>query len=177
MLLALTGSMGSGKTTVVNIIRSYRPNLQVVKIAQPLYDIQDYVYSRIKRPLTEAKDRRLLQYLGTEWGREIDSNLWINLWKEEVERIQATDPYTLIIADDLRFDNEAQVIKEMGGVLVKVDASTRARADRINLINTSHKSENGVDFKYIDFLIENSGSMEDLEDCVSTLLNNSAISL
>jgi dephospho-CoA kinase len=83
-LIAFTGQMGSGKSTAVSTLREFADNpVHNIKFAQTLYDIQNYIYERIesvyKRPEDFIKDRKLLQWIGTEWGRgTISESLWVD---------------------------------------------------------------------------------------------------
>lgn len=173
-VIAFTGSMGSGKSTICNIIKSTYPPVKVQKFAQPLYDIQDYIYARCKLPAPETKDRKLLQWIGTEWGRDTQSKtLWVDLWKQEIKRITHMHPETLILCDDVRFEEEAQAVQDVGGLIVKVEATPAIRKKRIELSGTSHASERGIPDAYIDAVITNNGSLKLLEAQVGYFMDGS----
>jgi hypothetical protein len=156
-LIAFTGKMGSGKSTAAQIIKN-SGHTRIHKFAQPLYDMQDYIYKRVGIPLA-GKDRTLLQYLGTEWGRTKDPELWVNLWKKEVATtLEDTD--AVVVCDDCRFPNEAAAVKALGGVVVEVVTSV----ERIEKINAGHVSESGLSNEQIDYRIENDGDIDDLRD-------------
>jgi hypothetical protein len=143
-----------------------------VKFAQPIYDIQEFAYKRIESVYQRApefiKDRKLLQWLGTEWGRDsISKSLWIDIWKAEVNRLRETLPGTLIVCDDVRFDNEGEAFKQMGGKLVKIVAD-RSELRTVSGI-ANHSSEAGISQQYIDFIVENNGTLDDLRSSISYL--------
>lgn len=173
MIIALTGLQGVGKSTVMNIITNYYSTKSSesinLKFAQPLYDIQKLVYNRINRP-NPNRDRTLLQDIGM-WGRNvINQDIWVDLWKEEVANIQKNSPGTLILCDDMRFDNEAKAVKDMKGIILKIEATVETRAKRITLQNTQHVSELGISPEYVDSIIYNDGTKEELEwDVLSAL--------
>src|SRR3972149_1461787 len=60
----------------------------------------------------EKKDRHLLQYLGSEVGRnEVEKDIWINRFVDDVYIVARTakDLYNqdmYFVADDIRFENE-----------------------------------------------------------------------
>ena len=167
-IIALTGKMGAGKSEVASYLLSRIPKSSLVKLAQPLYDIQDYAYGRIyKKP--DGKDRKLLQYLGTEWGRSIDPNLWVDIWTTEVLHRLMFKSDT-VITDDARFDNEAATAISRGGVVLRVEADDSVRGSRIQLNGNSHKSELGVNDCYIYATIYNNGTIEDLHKNIDYLL-------
>jgi hypothetical protein len=50
--------------------------------------------------------------LGTEWGRNTISNdIWVNLARHRIEE----SDHKIFIIDDVRFDNEAKMILDLGG--------------------------------------------------------------
>lgn len=175
-LLAFTGKAGSGKSTALECLKDI-PHHPIVlkKFASPLYDMQEMIYARIKtvyeRPSNFTKDRFLLQFLGTDWARKtISDTVWVDLWKQEIERFHKAsnnlEVEPIFVCDDVRFDNEAEAVKSLGGHVIQI-VSNAKRIEVQGIPN--HTSENGVDLKYIDYIIENNGSIEDLRQSLCTL--------
>lgn len=166
-LIAFCGVMGSGKSTAIKCLKDIQhAPITLHKFAQTLYDIQEDIYWRISpvhtRPDDFVKDRKLLQWLGTEWGREtIDKDLWTKLWFRNVKTILEEYPNYFVVCDDLRFDNEAVLVKNLGGIIIKIDSDKANQRIDTNL--SGHKSESGVNLSYIDYIIENNGSIDDLK--------------
>jgi len=74
-----------------------------------------------KYPTGLTKNRRLLQSIGTEVGREsIDKDIWIHRVQLECRRL-CNNGYMLdfLISDDLRFDNEAMAVDVHVGIDVR----------------------------------------------------------
>lgn len=94
--------------------------------------------------------RRLLQVFGTEVGRDlISKDIWLNLLYEDL--------ILPACVCDIRYDNEAEFIKNFeGSFIIKIENP------RITKIN-NHRSERGINPKLIDFVVENSGNLDDLE--------------
>lgn len=166
-LIAFSGGMGVGKSTAIALLKQKHERVHLVKFAQPLYDMQEYIYSRIdsvhSRPESFVKDRKLLQWLGTEWGRDtISTNLWVDIWKAEVKRLYIEDPQALIVCDDCRFDNEATTVKEMGGVVVKL-VSDKVKERGIATGIANHASESGINEKLIDYIVTNNDTIEEFK--------------
>lgn len=180
-IIGLNGMMGSGKSTAAEMIQSLsdRPTV-LVKFAQPLYDMQELIYDRIKeayvRPPSFVKDRKLLQWLGTEWGREtISFSIWLDLWRAKV--LQAVEAGNNVICDDVRFNNEAAILKSMGGHLLQI--KSKAAVDRMRVLRlqglTGHASETGIHDKYVDRVINNDYTLDELRADVAGSLKHFGI--
>ena len=65
--------------------------------------------------------RRALQTLGTEWGRELDADVWINCLKRNVEA-SADD---VVVLSDARFFNEAEKSGGFPLLIRRPDANAR----------------------------------------------------
>jgi hypothetical protein len=95
--------------------------------------------------------RHMLQTLGTEWGRQcIHPEIWVRCWKGRADRFDA------VVADDVRFPNEAKMIKLLGGEMWRIDRPSAA--------NTfDHASEGSLNsYREFDRYITNDGTIEEL---------------
>lgn len=176
MIIGFTGEMGSGKSTVIRMLAKFTlPHIpHLVKFADPLYSIQEFIYSTIspvyRRPESFIKDRKLLQWIGTEWGREsISETLWVDLWKAKAAKLIANGS-TIVVSDDVRFSNEAEAVKAAGGFVVKILSSENSKRIDTTSGLVHHKSEAGIDHKFIDYFIDNNGTLEHLETQVASLV-------
>lgn len=175
MILGFAGSMGSGKSTAISFLQKHTGRkVRLVKFAQPLYDIQEFVYDRIKsvhkRDASFVKDRKLLQWVGTEWGRgTISETLWVDLWKAEVAKLRHHYPEDILVCDDVRFDNEAGTIRSIGGKVIRI--TSKKNLERITTANgiQNHSSEKGISDNLVDYELQNEYSMEKYRDDVMSL--------
>jgi hypothetical protein len=110
--------------------------------------------------------RVMLQTLGTEWGRHcIDPDIWVIKAAEFIAR--NADVCNRIVFSDVRFNNEAQFIKDAGGLIVHV-----VRDDKPTIDNENHVSEAGILAEYIDVTVHNNGTLNDLVTTVEGVFNN-----
>jgi hypothetical protein len=173
MLIGFNGRMGVGKSTAIQLLKAISGREVInVKFAQPLYDMQEYIYGRIegvyRRPADFLKDRKLLQWLGTEWGREsISKTLWVDIWKAEIEMRQYCNKDAIIVCDDVRFENEAEILHKLGGKLVQIVADQSQERTVTGIAN--HASEAGIKADHIDYLIENNRTIEDFKNSLTYL--------
>lgn len=168
MIIAFTGSLGVGKSTAIDELLK-KDSVELIKFAGVLYDTQEFFYKQIesvyKRPKDFVKNRVFLQFLGSEIGRSIDVDLWVKVWKAKAEASQAS----IVVCDDCRFDNEAEAIKSMGGIIIQIKSNKNI--ERITTANgiANHASEAGIDQKFVDFTIENNGTLEDYKAKLQSL--------
>lgn len=180
MIIAFTGKMGSGKSTAAKQLEKLGYYVTILKFAAPLYDIQELIYRRIepiiRRDHTFEKDRKLLQLLGTEWGRSLDEDLWVKLWKQDVEKLTnrfKDRPNHIIVVDDCRFDNEAQAVTDKGGYIVNIQCDGLAYSTRtiLSKSGTEHSSERGISSRFILATLENNGTVEELKENLKNIMN------
>ena len=70
-----------------------------------------------------------------------------------------TDPL-IVVCDDVRFENEAETIRAMGGVIIKIN--TQKNLDRITTANgiKNHSSEVSLPNNLVDLTVDNNGTLE-----------------
>lgn len=86
--------------------------------------------------LAGRSPRHAMQTLGTEWGREqIAGEVWVRLWERQTRALLAAGKR--VVVEDVRFSNEAEAVRALGGLVVEVERPGHARAG-------SHATERGV---------------------------------
>lgn len=104
--------------------------------------------------------RRTLQRMGTEVGRNhFGRDVWINM------ALKGVQEYTVVT--DVRFPNEAEAIKERGGVIWRVLRSVSSG------VSTWHASEAHIMSLPVDHMLFNNGTIEDLGAAVALVLQPS----
>jgi hypothetical protein len=102
--------------------------------------------------------RHMLQTLGTEYGRQcLHPDVWLTCWRKKAERFGS------VITDDVRFPNEADLIRKLGGELWLV---RRIGVQR----STGHSSEGSLDDYDFDRVIDNDGTLDELRSKVMAAL-------
>ena len=114
-----------------------------INFKDPLLDLAREIGWNGKK---DEKGRKFLQLLGTDCVREcIDYDYWTKKWSKGVEDYSKIQEIDLIIADDIRFENEARAIKEFDGLIVHLDTPSQNHGP-----DDTHQSEAGIDPKYFD---------------------------
>lgn len=168
-LIGMTGLAGSGKSEVAKILEKSR-EATTVSFAAPLKMMLSILVPagtlKTDRPpvLCGKTYREALQTLGTDWGRDmIGKDIWCNAAMMAIDRIHKLDPDHLVIIDDVRFDNEAELIVQKGGIVIGIE--------RPNLVAMQHASEAGVSDHLKVGTIHNNGTVQELEEAVLNLLS------
>ena len=159
-VVALTGAAGSGKSTLADYLIS-RHGYVRVKFAGPLKDMaravgltDDHIEGPLKElpcPLLLGKTPRyFMQQLGTQFGRDIIGPVfWTGLWMATANDV--LNHGGRVVCDDCRFDNEAETVREFGGVVIQLQGRGG--------IAGAHASEAGVDS---DVVLRNDGAVGEL---------------
>lgn len=163
-ILGIIGAAGSGKTAVANILLANHYRLKHTSFATPLRHMirallketmpatwpispADYMNDPVRKNepipyLGNMRARHLLQTLGTEWGRNtLHPDFWVFVTASKIERLLAStfmrsyDGLSVVI-DDVRFPNEVEMVRALGGTILRVD-----RPVNPNAIPGAHASE------------------------------------
>jgi hypothetical protein len=144
--------MGMGKDEACNyLIKKYGG--EQISFAAPIYDIQRYAQERCG--FKPEKDRQFLQYIGTDWARKKEPNIWVRL------ALEATPKGGNVFLSDLRFPNEFEALKKEGWTCVKLIRPHQE--DRKGSGSHTHASENALDsIPNIDWdaVVLNDGSLQ-----------------
>lgn len=183
-VIGLTGTAGSGKDTVANIIENLVTNKvhkysfsTPVKEAASVITGLDPIYFDSNNPEREAihpiwglSPRKILQLLGTDCCRDIiHKDIWIKL--AQVAYHTALHKYPqpkYFVITDVRFNNEAEWIKSLNGEVWNIIRSNKNIGDRGT--ESNHETERGIFPRYHDEIIDNNFSLISLEDTIGVML-------
>lgn len=174
IVIGLVGKQGAGKTAVKDVLLSRIPDSYGEKFAGPIYGMHDAIKSIADVcdiPMPD-KDRKLLQWIGTEWGRNTyGDDVWVKAFLANLDILEAVA--SCVVVDDVRFPNEAEAIENIGGILIKIDVSEEVRKKRIGDTWKSplHSSETALDSKN-DYtsVVDGTQSVEDIAEHILQLI-------
>jgi hypothetical protein len=166
-LIGFAGLAGSGKSTAAKALVDQRGFVRV-SFASPLRAMLGALGLTLEQMSTGKNDpidwldgktpRQLLQTLGTEWGRTlVHRDIWIRAASRHVAQLRNAGA-SGVVFDDVRFDNEAEMIQRAGGLVIRIH--------RDGLTAMGHASEAGVSDKFYDAVIFN----EYAEDVFSAIV-------
>jgi hypothetical protein len=113
--------------------------------------------------LDYATPRRAMQTLGSEWRDLISRNLWVNIWENKI--YSELNRGRKITVDDARFIHEVNVIRNLGGKIVKIHRPGYEPQ------SSEHISETEQSKIVPDFLITNDSSLENMYLQIDNFLN------
>lgn len=190
-LIGITGFKGSGKDTVGDYLCE-KYGFTKLSFASALKLACKEIFSFTDDQLYGEEDkekideywkhspREILQKVGTELFREklpeicdhIKNDVWIRSVDRKMSMLHKTNPskYNKFVITDVRFDNEVNFIKNMGGKVFRVNRFDFDATDE-NL-SKLHASERSIPRIDVHKDIENKSTLNDLYKNVDVLLHN-----
>lgn len=197
MIIGLNGRLKSGKDTTYAMIWDMYPHAERVSFADPLKDsaaaslkMNREIMEALKNdediklvlsfPASEISEargslwqelqewqmnmREYLQLYGTEAHREVFGD---NFWVDMALPLNVDHDHRLLVVTDVRFPNEAQRVKDLGGVVWKIERETATG-------HGAHASEQNLD-AFVDVFIDNTGSLYELREIVRQQMNRTLV--
>ena len=157
-IVGFTGFQESGKTTAAKWV-AHQFGWRRMPMAGPLktmlcalgLDNRDINGDRKTAPndlLCGKTPRHAMQTLGTEWGRNcIGPDIWVNAWKLKLRNWYGLDMVKGVVCDDIRFPNEVEAVKSMGGIVIRIDRPGKRgdghASEQIDTLSVDHVVLNG----------------------------------
>lgn len=187
--IAISGKAKSGKNTIAEFIADYligsnwAENIEILAFADPMKQIAKIMFpeindsslwgpsqeratlipSAIDSNLQILSCRKLLHDIG-KFGRAFNLNIWINAVLSKINSMP--ENYGAVISD-VRFKNELKACKENNFILIRVvrqnNDSTIDDISEVDLDDVSNSE--------FDFIVNNDGSLEELENKIVVILH------
>jgi len=182
MVIGISGKIGSGKDAfaelfIEHVIQEYGPIFENKKFAYNLKKIVSILAGVSMEDVLSREGK--LKYL-EDWGMTIGemqqlvgteavrNNIHNDAWVLSLFGTYEEDQDYWIVTD-VRFKNEAKIIKEKGGVLIRLEGdpnNSRAGDDR----NMTHQSEIDLDdYVGFDYVYQNVPPIENLQEFVEII--------
>lgn len=161
MLIGFSGKKGSGKSYFADYLVNNKlfiklsfasPLKEITKILFNLSDedVKDPIKKESINPKFNASPRELMQWLGTDIMREefnkrfnYSGSIWIDNVKDKVKML--LDNNKDVVIDDVRFQNEVDMIHSLGGIVINLHNSldnNTSLSNNLNTLTSTHSSEN-----------------------------------
>lgn len=154
MKIAFGGNMGVGKDTAVEYLQLKYPQAIVTSFAEPIYEILKFSQNICN--FTPEKDRKFLQFIGTDWARNKDPNVWVNLVLEK------TKTKNCCLLSDIRFLNELVALKENNWICIRItrNDTEKNRCGTGDKKHISEKELNSIPEELWDYSIQNDHNLD-----------------
>ena len=184
-IIGLCAKKRAGKDTLAkHLIDNY--NYTKYAFADPLKKSCQEIFllneEQMDGNLKETVDERwgvsprvMFQKVGTEIFREklidvfpemepIAKNLWVYRFKKWYEQELKKNNNLKVVITDCRFPNEINIVKELGGVIIKIERNNNNSMD-------SHVSEKNIDNINGDYIIKNNSSIDKYYEEMDKIMN------
>lgn len=166
-IIGLIGKKESGKTTLAAIINKWIRNentscyfLQFAGILKTMILKAKICDEEELYHVKTSFSREIMQKIGTNIIREqIDKNFFCKKMIQELKALIKEDPIyenAIVIIDDIRFENEADLIRDVGGILFRIVRPTWGDPDE-------HRSETEGDKISTSVTIFNDSDLDNLD--------------
>ena len=172
MIIGLSGYAQSGKDTVAELLclnYKYHRRAFADPMRDAIYTLNPIVFNLNNRVADLVDEhgwdvakanpevRRLLQVFGTDVGRKMfNENFWVDI------ALAGLNSEHRVVISDVRFPNEAEAIKNLGGQVWRINRHNHAPVN-------GHKSEHAMDNFMFKHVLYNDGTIDDLSDEVFML--------
>lgn len=170
-LIAFAGKAGAGKDTAAHLMQDrvwddFPCDAVVItgfakRMKKALKVIFDIDFEQLSRVEKEAKldwlgksPREIMQSFGTEWGRSVHEDLWVQLLERQMYDSPSKHGEVWLLTD-CRFPNEVAWVKRKGGRVLWIERDGIAPV-------RSHVSEYAIGPQDCDETVLNLGTREDL---------------
>ncbi len=164
-LIGITGLAGSGKDTAAAHLNNIHGFTRMA-FADPVkaaacaafglsYDqAWNPEFKNITIPYWDLTPRQIFQRMGTDaMQTTFGKSIWVKRLWQGYDLIRDTDN---VVISDVRFELEAQMVKNEGGIIIEV-----RRGNGLNGDEGLHVSEAGIGMEP-DFIIDNNGTLDGL---------------
>lgn len=188
VLVGLMGTKCSGKSTAANfLIKHY--NFVEKSMAEPLkracqelflFSEEQVFGSQEQKETPDPRwfgctPRKALQYVGTELLRDnldkimpgLGKNIFTHRFKLWYVQEMRKNPNLCVVISDVRFQNEADFVRDLGGIVIKIDRPSVISSDM-------HPSEiELLNIKNFNYQIENTGTLNEFYEKIKRCMKES----
>jgi len=183
MIVGFSGAKYAGKSASAKILREEYKAVELA-FAAPLKEICTILFDLpivyFTDPILKEKNvegigspRQMMTTVGTFLG-DLNENtdmpeytkgrIWVFLMSKNIELIksQKDTEKTMITISDVRYPAECKMIKKNNGIIIDIKGNHTPYEITLDPRLINHESETSMREKYIDYTIENNGTLNDL---------------
>ncbi len=194
-VFGIAGKIASGKTTTANILSKYVEKPYRMSLSDVLKDLlignTELYDTKIQiNWQNKSFERSNLIKFGKQIKQKYGDGILMKLAIEKGKNLEKQYGYKTLIIDGVRSVGEVQILKQRGGILLYIEASPEIRFQRLKVRNDKKDKniktlEDLLKFDNIeeqlykvsqikkdaDYIIDNNGTLEELENNVKKILS------
>lgn len=177
-IIGITGLANSGKDTTADYIISKDSKFKKISFADPLKKMvinhfgltyNDVYTTQGKNNFNQfwgMTNREILQKVGTDaMRRGFAFDVWVKLTQLVLKNNIEQD----YIVADVRFDNQAEMIKRNNGIVIKIIRQN------FKISQCTHESQKQIDLNLIDYVLYNDDTIDSLYCKIDSMLKQKGI--
>lgn len=171
-VIAISGKAQHGKDTVATLLKKQLESTGNSVLVTHYADLVKYVCTNFFNwnGVKDEYGRSLLQRVGTDIVRKKCPDYWVNFVVQMLTFFNGEWDYVLI--PDCRFPNEVDCMKEAGLDTVHVRVVRSNFETTLTPEQQAHPSETALDNCVPDKYIFNDGTVDDLQDTISSFVSD-----
>ena len=166
MIIGISGKKRSGKDTIFKLIKELNGILPLRaafgdQIKEEVAEVTGVDVDHIEE--NKEHFRPMLQWWGADFRRHYNGeSYWLDKMLAKMQTVAGKE---VLVVTDVRYPNEAELVKQAGGIMIRVDRRTG--------LEDAHSSENLLDdFEGFDYRLTNNGTMFDLKEKVRWIVDH-----
>ena len=169
MIFLVSGKAGSGKSTFAELLADQLDNSLIINYADLVKYIAKTYYNWNGEK--DESGRALLQEIGTERGRKhVNEDIWITMTANIISIL--SNKYNNFIIADCRFPNEIDYRYSKKYDVYSIRIERPNYKNNLTEQQNLHESETALDDYNFDYIVENSGTLDDLHDTAIAILED-----
>lgn len=170
IVLLVSGKARNGKDTVASMLEKKLVGEGHSVLVTHYADLLKYICKTFFKwdGNKDEKGRTLLQWVGTDVVRKKKPSFWVGFIIDILNLFDSSWEYVII--PDTRFPNEIDAIRESGFKAYHISVSRPNFDSGLTKEQLAHPSETALDGVIPDYTIINDGTLNDLDDKVTRLI-------
>lgn len=169
-VITISGHAQNGKDTTAGILADKLREDGNLVLIMHYGDLVKYVCKTLFNwdGKKNERGRSLLQYVGTDVVRRIHKNYWVEFVLDMIRFFGDNWDYVLI--PDTRFPNEIEYLADAGEDVIHLRVKRSGFVSPLTPEQQMHPSETALDDYKPDWVIDNNGSIDDLQDKIDRFI-------
>lgn len=171
-VICISGKAQHGKDTTANFMKEVLEADGYTVLLTHYGDLVKYICKTFFgwNGVKDEYGRDLLQHVGTDVIRSQNPDYWVGFIHSILEFFP--DEWDYVIIPDCRFPNEIDFMRNTGEDTIHIRVDRPDFESPLTIEQQQHISETALDDSVANYWISNTGSVDDLKDSVTFIIND-----